>query len=707
MAPPAALENATVPNTLPKEAAKEISTIAVESVDSIQTDNIPNLVEKPKTATSTTSAPAAEKPSITAKLAATLPFSIPEVRAKYITERDKRLRPDGNKQYGEFKGDFAHYLDDPYIPKTPREPRTVDIDFLILGGGFGGLCLAAELTKVGVNDFLIVDKAGDFGGTWYWNRYPGAACDIESYIYLPLLEETGYIPSEKYVRAHELLAHCTRIGKHFDLHRRALFHTQVTSLVWDDKVHRWTVYTDRGDVIRARFAASASGPLNMPKLPGVPGVGTFKGHSFHTSRWDYAYTGGDSAGGLDKLANKRVGFIGTGATGVQVVPHLGAGVQKGDGKLFVFQRTPSTVFWRGNKKTDEEWAKNLKPGWQRGRQDDFMKAMAGGQGQDLVGDEWTAISRWMREKELAKMEGFWGEYGSLLELADMWNMDRARGRCESVVKDGKTAEALKPWYRQFCKRPTFHDEYLETFNLSNVELVDTKGQGVDRITEKGVVVDGKEYELDCLVYGTGFEVWTPYSRRSGFEVYGKNGETMTEKWSDGVRTLHGLFMNNFPNLFIMTNAQSAFTANFVHAIGRQAEHIAWIIQQSNEKGIETVEATKEAENAWGETIIATSRLNLEFQQNCTPGYYNLEGDIDGSLLFKRSGNYGLGPIAFFKLMEEWREKGEFEGLQLTAFEGNVVEPKTQSGGNGNIEAGEANGVTKLSMATEPIVVAAA
>jgi cyclohexanone monooxygenase len=166
----------------------------------------------------------------------------------------------------------------------------------------------------------IIEKGGNFGGTWYWNRYPGAACDIESYVYLPLLEETGFIPLEKYSKGQEILEYSKAIARHFALYRDALFQTEVTDLSWDDEAQRWIVSTERGDKIRARFVAMANGPLHRPKLPGISGIETFKGHSFHTSRWDYDYTGGDPSGGLTRLADKRVGLIGTGATAVQCVP---------------------------------------------------------------------------------------------------------------------------------------------------------------------------------------------------------------------------------------------------------------------------------------------------------------------------------------------------------------------------------------------------
>jgi cyclohexanone monooxygenase len=503
---------------------------------------------------------------------------------------------------------------------------------------------------------------------------------------MPMLEETGFIPTEKYAKAPELLGHARRIGEKFDLYPRAMFHTEVNTMTWDETTARWICETDRGDKIRARFAASASGPLNMPKLPGVEGVEKFKGHSFHTSRWDYGYTGGTLHGKLDKLGDKRVGFIGTGATAIQAVPHLGEGVQKGEtGRLYVFQRTPSSVSRRNNQPTDPEWAKSLQPGWHEKRQENFLRVLFGSQEEDLVSDGWTTFARWMKERGLKRGPNFLKEFGALLEFADMQNMERIRARCDEVVKDADTAAALKPWYRQFCKRPCFHDEYLDTYNLPNVSLVDTDGQGIERITEKGIVAGGKEYELDCIVYGTGFEVGTSYQRRSNCQVVGRNGLTLSEKWSEGPTTMHGFFVREFPNYFVVSTLHSGFAANFVHMLGRQAKHIAWIIKTCKERDIKTIETTVKAEDEWTDQIVngAGTRRNIEVQKACTPGYYNFEGQISESLRAKRSGSYAAGPLAFCTLLADWRDKGDFEGLELTTYETALAEQaSTVNGTNG-------------------------
>ncbi|WP_374657077.1 flavin-containing monooxygenase [Phenylobacterium sp.] len=590
-----------------------------------------------------------------------LGFDPDKLREKYRAERDKRLRVDGNEQYVEMKGQFAHYLEDPYVePGFTRAPLTDEVEVVVIGGGFGGLLTGARLREAGIKDIRVIEKGGDFGGTWYWNRYPGAACDVESYVYLPLLEETGYMPVEKYTRAPEILAHCRAIARQYDLYSNACMQTEVTGLKWDEAARRWIVSTNRGDAMKARFVCMANGPLHRPKLPGIPGVESFKGHTFHTSRWDYDYTGGDSNGGLTGLADKRVGIIGTGATAVQCVPHLGQGAKE----LFVFQRTPSSIDVRNNRPTDPEWASSLQPGWQQARMDNFNILVSGGFAEeDLVADGWTDIIRnlGMIARNKAAGEGV-QDPAALVQLADFQKMEQIRARVDAVISDAATAEALKPYYNQFCKRPCFHDGYLDTFNRPNVTLVDTQGRGVEAITEKGVVVDGVEYELDCLIFATGFEVGTSYARRAGYEIEGRGGLTLTQKWEDGVSTLHGLHSRDFPNCFIMSNAQSGFTVNFPHMINEQAKHIAYILQTCEERGVSVVEASKAAEEAWVEEIVSSALQRAKFAEECTPGYYNNEGKP--SALAARNGSYGKGPVAFVKVLERWRAAGELEGLEL-------------------------------------------
>jgi cyclohexanone monooxygenase len=595
-----------------------------------------------------------------------LDFDPAALRAKYRAERDRRLRAEGNGQYIKIEAEFSRYLDDPYVaPGFTRDALSDEIDVVVIGGGFGGLLAGARLREAGVKNVRLIEKGGDFGGTWYWNRYPGAACDVESYVYLPLLEEVGYMPVEKYTRAPEILKYCRMIGEKYDLYRDACFQTEVTALDWDNAASRWIISTNRGDAMKARFVIMANGPLHRPKLPGIPGVETFKGHTFHTSRWDYDYTGGDPMGGLTGLKGKRIGIIGTGATAVQCVPHLGESADQ----LFVFQRTPSSIDRRDNRPTDPKWVESLQPGWQQHRMDNFNILVSGGYAkEDLVADGWTDIIRNIgivaTIQKTQSADGSVSDPAELLQLADFRKMEQIRARVDEYVADKDTAERLKPWYNQFCKRPCFHDDYLATFNRPNVTLVDTQGLGVQQITERGVVVDGVEYELDCLIFATGFEVGTSYAQRAGYEIKGRSGQTLTEKWQDGVSTLHGMHSRDFPNNFIFAIAQSGFTVSYPHMLNEQSKHAAYIIAECQKRGVTVVEASEQAEADWVQTVIDSAISRQEFAEECTPGYYNNEGKP--SDLAAQNGAYGRGPIAFIKLIEQWRAEGAMQGLELDA-----------------------------------------
>ena len=562
------------------------------------------------------------------------------------------------------KGDFAHYAEDPYVaPGYTRAPLTDTVEVVVIGGGFGGLLAGARLREAGEQRIRMIEAGGDFGGTWYRNRYPGAACDMEAYIYLPLLEELGVMPPRRFAHGAEILAHSQAIARHFDLYRDACFQTRVTQLEWNEAEALWTIRTNRDDCMRARFVVMSNGPLNRPKLPSIPGIESFKGHTFHTSRWDYAYTGGGPDGGLVGLKDKHVAIIGTGATAVQCVPHLAASAQQ----LYVFQRTPSSVDLRNDRPTDPEWAASLKPGWQRERIENFTTLLAGGMADvDPVMDGWTEAARNFSaivsddRSVLSSPEKFI----AAMELADARKMTQLRGRVDSVVQDPDTAaESLKAWYRQFCKRPCFHDDYLQAFNRPNVKLVDTQGRGVQRLTDKALVSDGVAYEVDAIIFATGFEVGTGYTRRSGYDLVGRDGQTLSDKWGPGMRTLHGMMTHGFPNLIILGPPQGALTANFPHALDEQGRHAAYLIQQAQARKVRSMEPTVEQEDTWVKTIILSTRRNQAFLESCTPGYYNNEGQPDARGI--QNSAYGLGGMAYFKLIAAWRDADEFSGLKLT------------------------------------------
>jgi cyclohexanone monooxygenase len=591
-----------------------------------------------------------------------LGFDPEALREKYRRERDKRMREDGTDQYVEMAGTFARFAEaDPYAdPDFSRAPITDEVEIAIIGGGFSGLLAGARLTEAGVSEFCVIEAGGDFGGTWYWNRYPGAQCDIESYCYLPLLEELGYMPQEKYSYATEIFEHSQRIGRRYGMYDKTHFQTRVRSIDWDDEIKRWHISTNRDDDIKARFVVMALGTATRAKLPGIPGIDEFEGHSFHTNRWDYGYTGGDTTGGMTKLADKRVAIIGTGATAIQCVPRTAEYAQH----LYVFQRTPSSVDWRDNKPTDPQWWETLETGWQRQRRENF-NALASGQpvAEDLVQDAWTDIFRnVVTAPKGADKPKTREERAAVLELADFKKMNTIRQRVDDTVASPDTAESLKPYYRQMCKRPTFNDEFLPCFNQDNVTLVDVSdAKGVERITAKGVVADGREYEVDCIIYASGFEISAQFRRRLGIEINGRDGTSLFDCWADGLRTLHGFSTRGFPNWFYIGVSQNAFSVNMTAMFDDQARHIAYVIAETRRRGATTIEPTEAAQDAWVDLLNGFHVGGLGFLETCTPGYYNNEGSPRaGSAFF---GAYTPGINAFNHLLEEWRADGEMAGME--------------------------------------------
>jgi cation diffusion facilitator CzcD-associated flavoprotein CzcO len=594
-------------------------------------------------------------------------IDIPSLREKYRHERDKRMRADGQKQYFRPTGPVAgSYAADPHKPIQPRAPISEDIDVIVLGAGWGGIMAAYHLTQAGVTNFRNVDTAGDFGGVWYWNRYPGIQCDNESYCYLPLLEETGFMPSRKFADGWEIHEYCKSIAAHYGFADRALFHTLINTLRWDEQLKRWRVGTNRGDDIRARFVVLACGVLNMPKLPGIVGIDEFKGKVFHTARWDYAYTGGSYRSPvLDKLADKRVAILGTGATAIQAVPHLAKYAKQ----LYVIQRTPSSVDERPNPPTDLEWVKSLKRGWQKERQANFQRAamefLQPGE-PDLVCDIWTEINRNLAA-ELAA-EG-WPQltaqqFVARREAVDYRVMERLRWRVAQMVKDGATAEALKPYYRFLCKRPLSSDDFYPTFNRPNVELVDvSETKGVQRMTERGFVANGQEYAVDCMIFASGFEVTSDLNRRWGIDVVqGRGGKSIYDHWSEGPKTFHGTMTHEFPNQFYIGYIQGGLNASVTEQFGKQGYHIAHVISEVLKRGATVVEPGKEAQDEYVHHFEQMEIDLSEFQRGCPPSYFNNEGEVRPKWALFRP--YGPGWDAFQKLLQDWRDQGDLKGLVL-------------------------------------------
>ncbi|MFJ6146268.1 flavin-containing monooxygenase, partial [Streptomyces anulatus] len=429
-------------------------------------------------------------------------------------------------------------------------------------------------------------------------------------------------------------------------------------LTWDEASETWTVTTDRGDAFRAAYVINATGTLTDPKLPGIPGIEDFAGHTFHTSRWDYAYTGGTPLGGMTRLADKRVGVVGTGATGIQVIPMLA----RDAAHLYVFQRTPSTVDIRNNHRTTARDVGADRKGWARRRRDNYLRIVSGeNPGQDLVADQWTT-SAGLLEKLLPsyRRQGDRQAHEAAYEAADAAKMNELRARVEQTVTDPGTAEKLKPWYRYACKRPTFSDHYYPAFNRDNVTLVDTADtHGIERVTEHGVTAGTTTYELDCLIFATGFNVGTSGIHSGKLPVHGRGGVQLLHKWArQGPRTLHGFTSNGFPNLIQMGPLQNASSVNFTHILDEQAIHAAALIAAAEARGA-LIEPSPETEDAWIAVLAEGAPDHEWFHAECTPGYYNREGRgrPNGPTA------YPHGAVAFHELLERWRDESMGEVLR--------------------------------------------
>jgi cation diffusion facilitator CzcD-associated flavoprotein CzcO len=594
-------------------------------------------------------------------------FDRDAVHRKYAEERSKRMI-EGRAAIRDLDHDesFASYRDDPFTPYVARDPIEDEIDVAVIGAGIAGVLVGADLREAGVERIRLIDAAGGIGGTWYWNRYPGVMCDVESYVYMPKLEEMGYIPKTRYAFGDEIRKHVEAIADRYDLTGSALFHTTVQQSAWDEETARWVLTTDRGDVIRAHYLVVAPGILNLMKLPVIPGMEKFQGPSFHSARWDYGYTGGTPEDPhLDKLADKVVGIIGTGASAIQAIPPLAESAKH----LYVFQRTPNAIGVRGNRPTPADFADDFEPGWQRRRMENFSSVMTGlVVDRDLIDDGWTHHMARISNPEVAEGMSL-EDIAMKVEEFDYGVMEEHRDRVSELVNDPRVAASLKPYYRYLCKRPCFHDEYLPAFNRENVTLVDSPA-GIERITERGVVVDGEEIALDCIVYATGFEAeLTPFPRRATHPIIGRGGVSIAEKFAEGPVTLFGLMTSGFPNMFLMPapGLQSVVTVNYTHLAVMGAEHIAETIAMLERRGARVADVTPEAEAEWTAEITSGFRDPREFMSTCTPSRLNFEGDT--SRINARTGNYkgGYGDfLGYQTLLNDWRARGDFAGLQIEA-----------------------------------------
>ena len=593
-------------------------------------------------------------------------FDRETVYARYQRERERRMVEGRNEIHDLTAGDvLARYREDPFTPVQEREPVSEEVEVAIIGAGMAGVVAGAKLRDAGVSRICMLDEAGGIGGTWYWNRYPGIMCDVEAHIYMPMLEELDHVPENYYASGEEIRLHLEALAEKYDLVRGSLFHTHVLKSEWDEDRSQWVIRTDRGDEIRAKYLVLAVGILHLMKLPALPGIEKFRGHSFHTARWDYEYTGGSPTDwkNLDKLGGKRVAVVGTGASAIQCVPPLAECSEH----LYVFQRTPSAIGIRNNRPTDEAFRSTLHPGWQWERTENFSAVMIGKPVEEnLVDDAWTHhFAKLISPQEDPSLSR--EERARKLEEFDYAVMEEHRARVDEVVSDPEKAEILKPYYRYLCKRPLFHDEYLPTFNRSDVTLVDCPA-GVERVTERGVIANGEEYEVDCIVWATGFEAEsTPLARRAGHPIVGRGGIDLQSKWKDGARSLHGIMTRGFPNLFMVPapTQQAVTTVNITHLNTRGAEHIAGIVAALEKRGAKAFDVSAEAEEAWCRRILDDYVDTGAFMASCTPSRLNFESDPTKANPLNSSYGGGTGDIfAYEQLLEEWRREGSLSGLEI-------------------------------------------
>lgn len=617
-----------------------------------------------------------------------------QVEKRYGEERAKRLREDGPAQWIDISLDenFKRFQDDPWVdPDAVNDVKSMFPDgscqLLIIGAGFGGLMYAVRMVQAGVHPeyIRIVDPAGGFGGTWYHNRFPGLMCDIESYCYLPLLEETGYMPKHRYSYGEEIRKYAEDIADKWNITNSAVFQTKAEKLLWDETAKEWQVelVQRKGNhsqdlTVRSKFVATVNGVLNWPKLPGFPGILDFQGKIFHSARWDYSITGGSQGNpSLTRLKDKRVAIVGTGATAVQIVPHLA----RWSKHLYVVQRTPASVDRRDQRPTDPEWFHKqvaTAKGWQRERLRNFHNHFRTGEkpSVNVVDDQWTEsimlpISG--NPDGPTSMEEL-PAYMKTLNALDLPRQASVRARCEKIVKDHKVAQALQPWYPTWCKRPAYHDDYYPSFNQDNVTLIDTEGKGPDCITADSIIVGNQSLPVDIIIFATGYRApfgGTP-AEKANLTITGLNGVSMTQEWArNGPTTLHGVIDKNFPNLFLSGPWQASTSPNFLFNVDELAKHASYILSEAKRRAGGkpfAVAPTAKAVEDWGMQVLMRA-APMAAIVGCTPNYFNLEGKLDQTppemqTTMAKSGLWGKGIEDFVATVEAWRVEGSMQGIEV-------------------------------------------
>lgn len=482
-------------------------------------------------------------------------------------------------------------------------------DAVVVGAGFAGMYLVYRLRKMGFS-VRCIESASDVGGTWYWNRYPGARCDVPSLEYSfkfdQQLQQDWEWP-ERYSAQAEILEYAKHVADRFDLRRDITFNTKVESAHYDKEAMHWNVATSNGETLTAQFCIMASGALSSTNYPDIKGIQNFKGDLYHTGAWP-------QDGQID-FSDKRVGIIGTGSSGIQAIPILAEQA----GHLHVFQRTPQYAIPSRNKPMDKDEELEVKANYKAFRDKIYRLP-----GAVLRPENVKSVTEVSPEEIDEIMEKAWqrGGTGYLRAFSDLMENEEknqvasqfAKKKIREIVKDPEVLEMLMPDYPIGCKRIVLDTEYFQTYNRDNVTLVDVGDHPIEEITEKGIVTNGVEYELDCIIFATGYDAMTGALTR--IDIRGRNGASVKETWKDGPQAFLGLAVNGFPNMFTICGPGSpSVLANVVTHIEQNVEWVTDCMAYMRDNGKISAEVTREAELEWSAHVAELGNASLFAQCN--------------------------------------------------------------------------------------------
>lgn len=501
------------------------------------------------------------------------------------------------------------------------------LDVVIVGAGFGGLCAVHKFREMGL-DIQAFEAGGDVGGVWYWNRYPGARVDLPSIDYCfsfsPEIEQE-WTWSEEFAAQPELLAYMNFVADRLDLRKHYKFNTRVSRAIWDEQRRLWQVFTENGEVYEATYCIMATGPLSVPRDPDIPGLSHFKGTLLRAARWPHEPV---------DFTGKRVGVIGTGSTGIQIVQEVGPEA----GELFVFQRTPSFSMPMRNQKLEPDYVAEVKRHYPGLRAAALNSAVGG-----LRPQSTRAFFSVTPAQRRALLEDAWKQGGLTIlgTFSDLLTNPEAnehvaeflREKIGEIVEDKATAEKLKPrGYPVFARRPCLDSSYYETYNLPHVHLLDCVEDPIEEITEKGVRLRSGEVELDMLILATGYDGLT--GALTAFDVVGRNGLSVRDKWRDGAHSYLGLLIAGFPNLFMTTGPNGpAALANIVRISENDVNWIASAMNFMEKHGLATIEVTQEAEGRWMDIVYDLAQRSLLTKAKTWYVGANVAGKAQGLSLF--------------------------------------------------------------------------